>query len=174
MKIGLYVGRFQPFHLGHLFAVKFALEKVDFLKIVLGSSQKSHELRNPFTCGERIDMIREALFEQDIDCRKWQIIPIPDIEIHTLWISLVKTYAGRFDVVFSNDPLTLALFREEGMEVIEVPLQQRADYSGTEIRRRMVAGEEWRDLVPNKVARIIEEINGIERVKALALPKKVK
>jgi len=65
---GILVGRFQPFHLGHLSAVRDASREVDELVIVIGSSQKSHEFRNPFTAGERIEMIRETLImEQEID-----------------------------------------------------------------------------------------------------------
>ena len=51
---GLLIGRFQPFHLGHLNAVEYALKNVDILWIVVGSADKSHEYRNPFTAGERI------------------------------------------------------------------------------------------------------------------------
>ena len=40
-------------------------------------------------------------------------------------------------------------------------------YSGTEIRRRMIAGEPWRDLVPKDVAEVIDEIGGVERLKDL-------
>ena len=37
---GLLIGRFQPFHLGHLEALQFALSKVDKLWVGLGSSNK--------------------------------------------------------------------------------------------------------------------------------------
>ena len=55
---GLYVGRFQPFHLGHLGAIKEVLKEVDELAIVIGSAQYSHNPSNPFTAGERLVMIR--------------------------------------------------------------------------------------------------------------------
>ena len=70
MKIGVLVGRFQPFHRGHLKAVDFALKHVDLLYIAVGSAQRSHEPRNPFTAGERIKMIKMALDEAGFDCRK--------------------------------------------------------------------------------------------------------
>jgi len=60
-KRGLYVGRFQPFHLGHLSAVKSVLKDVEELVIVIGSAQYSHTTANPFTAGERLIMIRKAL-----------------------------------------------------------------------------------------------------------------
>jgi len=66
VKRGLIVGRFQPFHKGHLHAVKRVLEEVDEIIIVVGSAQYSHRLDNPFTAGERLLMIRRALQEAEI------------------------------------------------------------------------------------------------------------
>ena len=50
---GLLIGRFQPFHLGHLSALRFALPKVDKLWLGLGSSNKPIEKNNPFSIEER-------------------------------------------------------------------------------------------------------------------------
>jgi len=58
---GLFIGRFQPFHLGHLDAIRFGLSKVENLWIGIGSSNKSNEKRNPFTADERKDMILSSL-----------------------------------------------------------------------------------------------------------------
>ncbi|MBS7649487.1 adenylyltransferase/cytidyltransferase family protein, partial [Candidatus Bathyarchaeota archaeon] len=63
----LYVGRFQPFHLGHLEAAKYILQNAREIIIVVGSAQESHTLENPFTAGERVYMIRLALNEANID-----------------------------------------------------------------------------------------------------------
>ncbi|MEM0023032.1 MAG: adenylyltransferase/cytidyltransferase family protein, partial [Archaeoglobaceae archaeon] len=45
----LFIGRFQPYHLGHHEVVKKILEEVDELIIGIGSAQESHSLENPFT-----------------------------------------------------------------------------------------------------------------------------
>jgi nicotinamide-nucleotide adenylyltransferase len=66
VKRGLYVGRFQPFHNGHLDAIKYALNSVDELVIVIGSAQYSHHSHNPFTAGERLTMVRRALDEAGV------------------------------------------------------------------------------------------------------------
>ncbi|MEM2966110.1 MAG: adenylyltransferase/cytidyltransferase family protein, partial [Candidatus Nitrosocaldaceae archaeon] len=63
---GLFIGRFQPFHNGHLEAIRFALKQVEILWIVIGSAQRSHEQRNPFTAGERLSMIRDTLLNTEI------------------------------------------------------------------------------------------------------------
>jgi len=164
---GLLVGRFQPFHLGHLYAVRYALERVEQLYILVGSAEKSHQLDNPFTAGERVYMIKAALEEADIDCRRVLIIPLPDSSAHSLWVASVKATVPKFDVVFSNDPLTRRLFQEEGFTVLDIPFYERSSFSATEVRRRMLMGEPWEELVPKVVAKIIYEVGGVERLKQL-------
>ncbi len=166
---GLFIGRFQPFHKGHLLTVKFALGRVDELVIVVGSSQKSHEPRNPFTAGERIRMIKESLdVDGEIDVRRILIIPIPDIDVHSLWTYQVDMLVPKYHIVFANDPFTVTLFRERGVNVIEAPLYRRDEMAATQIRRKMVAEGPWENLVPTPVIKVIKEINGVERVKAIS------
>jgi nicotinamide-nucleotide adenylyltransferase len=167
---GLFIGRFQPFHKGHLATVKFALGKVNRLVIVVGSAQKSHEHRNPFTAGERIMMIKEALdVEKDIDPRKVLIVPVPDVDIHSLWTRQVDMMVPEYQVVIANDPFTLLLFKERGVKVIEAPLQKRNELEATRIREKMAQENKgWISLVPPGVAKIIKKIDGERRVKAIA------
>lgn len=137
--------------------------------IVVGSAQKSHEPRNPFTAGERIRMIKESLdIDSETDVRRILIIPIPDTDVHSLWTHQVDMLVPKYDVVFANDLFTLMLFREQGVKAIEAPLYRRNEMRATEIRRRMAAEEIWEDLVPMSVSKVIKEINGVERVKALS------
>ncbi len=168
MSTGLFIGRFQPFHKGHLATVKYALKKVDTLVIVVGSAQKSHEPRNPFTAGERISMIRAALLAEKIDMNKILVIPVPDSDVHSLWTRQVDMLVPKYDVVFANDPFTLLLFRERRVRTVEPPLQERSRWMATEVRRRMAQGDDWEELVPAPAARAIKEIDGIARVKAVA------
>jgi len=165
---GLFIGRFQPFHKGHLAAVKFALAKVDQLVIVVGSAQKSHEPMNPFTAGERIRMIKASLDFEKVDASKILIIPVPDVEVHSLWTRQVDMLVPKYDLVFANDPFTLILFRERGVKTIEAPMINRSEMQATGIRSKMATEGKWEGLVPAAVARIVKEINGVERVKAIA------
>jgi len=168
MRRGLFVGRFQPFHLGHLLAIKDILENVDELVIVVGSAQYSHRLDNPFTVGERLTMIRKALYEAKISPNRYWVVPVPDIHVHMMWVAEVVGYTPKFDVVYANEPLTRRLFVEAGFKVESVSFHKRNVYSATEIRERMLAGKNWEELVPESVAKFIKEINGIERLRDLA------
>jgi nicotinamide-nucleotide adenylyltransferase len=167
MRVGLFVGRFQPFHFGHLAAVKFALKRVDYLFVVVGSGEKSHERDNPFTAGERISMIKSALDGNGVDPSRWMAIPIADAESHSLWVSSVESMVPKFDVVFTNDALTFLLFKEEGIEVESVPFLDRKHYSATIVRDRILEKKNWQHLVPPQVAKLVVKFGGVERVREL-------
>ena len=167
VKRGLYVGRFQPFHLGHLSAVKTVLEDVDELVIVVGSAQYSHTIANPFTAGERLIMVRLALEEAGVDCRRVWVVPVPDVHLHMLWVSALEGYTPKFDAVYSNEPLTRRLFTEAGYKAKEIRFFDRKVYSSTCIRAKMVNGENWKKLVPKSVAAFITEIDGVNRLSDL-------
>ena len=166
--VGFYVGRFQPVHKGHIYAIKYALGKVKELIIGIGSAQFSHEIENPFTAGERFTMLRLGLDEAKIDRKLYSIIPIPDTQIHSLWVAQVVAYTPKFTVAFTNDPLSSQLLFEAGFKVESIPLLEREKYNATNIRVKMLNGESWEELVPSTVAEFIKKINGVERIRKLA------
>jgi nicotinamide-nucleotide adenylyltransferase len=167
IKRGLYVGRFQPFHLGHLNAIKDILRKANELIIVIGSAQYSHTYNNPFTAGERLVMVRKALEESAVSSKQIWIVPVPDVHLHMMWVSSVEGYTPHFDAVYSNEPLTRRLFTESGYKVKPIRLYDRKEYSSTEIRQKMVKDENWQKLVPKSIAAFIKEIDGVNRLKDL-------
>jgi nicotinamide-nucleotide adenylyltransferase len=173
VKRGLYVGRFQPFHLGHLSAVKSALKDVEELVIVIGSAQYSHTTANPFTAGERLMMIRMALDEAGLDYSRIWIVPVPDVHLHMLWVAALEGYTPKFEIVYSNEPLTQRLFMEAGYKVKQIRFFERKIYSSTDIRAKMIKNEDWKKLVPKSVAAFITEIDGVNRLTDLTKSDKV-
>ena len=173
VKRGLYVGRFQPFHLGHLNAIKEVLKEVDELVIVIGSAQYSHNTNNPFTAGERLVMIRRALKEGNIDYSRVWVVPVPDVHLHMLWVAALEGYTPKFNVVYSNEPLTRRLFMEAGYKVKSIRFFERKDYNSTLVREKMVQDDSWTSLVPKSVAEFITEIDGVNRLRDLNRTDKV-
>jgi len=129
-----FIGRFQPFHLGHMEVLRKILKEVEELIVGVGSAQESHTIENPFTAGERILMVSRALDE------------------------LIEEMLKNGEI----------LFKEAGIEVRSTKLYRRFEYQGTEIRRRMMNGENWKDFVPECVAEVIEEVGGVERIREIA------
>jgi nicotinamide-nucleotide adenylyltransferase len=165
MKRGLYVGRFQPHHNGHKSVIERIAAEVDELIIGIGSAEISHDLRHPFTAGERVLMISRALKDISIPI---YIIPLEDIKRNALWVSHIKSMTPPFDIVYTGNPLVIQLFREAGISVTSLPLYRRETLSGTAIRARMIADDAWEECVPREVAEVIFEIHGIERMKQIA------
>jgi nicotinamide-nucleotide adenylyltransferase len=158
----LFLGRFQPLHKGHQKVISDIAKDAEYIVIAMGSAQYSHSLENPFTAGERYTMISRTLKAEGID--NYHIVTLEDIHRYAVWVSHVVSNAPKFDCVYAHNPLSIRLFKEGGFKVVELTLHEPGRFSGTEIRRRMAAGEEWRNLVPEEVAKVIDEIKGVERL----------
>ncbi len=162
---GLLIGRFQPFHLGHLDALRFALSKVDKLWIGLGSSNKPLQKNNPFSAEERKEMILSSIDESMKS--RIQIYFIPDLENHIKWIELIDTLVPKFDTVFTNDELTRHLYSKRDVEVLPIPFVKRDILSGTNIRDMIISDQTWEDLVPEGTKIFLYKTSAKQRLKNL-------
>jgi len=166
MKRGLFIGRFQPFHLGHLHIVKTALKEVDELIIGIGSSQTENTAENPFTVKERIEMIDLVLPNNEIS--KYTVYPVPDYPSDKKWIEEVKTLVPEFNIIYMSDKDT---FGEKWIErcfkenFIIKKIKALKGIDATIIREKMLNDEDWQSLVPKEVIDYIEKLKGVKRLK---------
>ena len=158
---GILIGRMQPVHNGHIQVIESILDEVDEIIIGIGSAQLSHSLKDPFTAGERVVMMNQALADIGVDSSRYYIIPMQDINFNALWVSHVKMLTPPFSVVYSGNPLVKQLFAEEGYEVKQPPLYDRLHLSGTEVRNRIIEDKNWQELVPDATVKLINEISEI-------------
>ena len=164
---GFYIGRFQPYHQGHQEMVRRIAEEVDELVLGIGSADQSHTQHDPFTAGERIMMITKATMEMDLELVTYAV-PIEDLNRNSVWVSHVQSMSPKFEVAYSNNPLVVRLFREADVEIRQSPMFRREEWEGTEIRERMEAAADWQSLVPAAVAEVIQEIDGLRRIKQVS------
>jgi len=157
----LFIGRFQPFHKAHLSDIKLALKECSKVIIAIGSSQESNTKDNPFSYEERKEMINNVLHAHKI--LDYDMIPVPDVNDDEKWVEHVKEVVGSFDIVFTGNDLTEKLFKEKDIQVNKIELIP--DINATEIRKRILHGNDWRELVPKEVSEYILKISGIERIK---------
>jgi len=162
---GLLIGRFQPFHLGHLEALQFALSKVDKLWVGLGSSNKPVEKNNPFTAEQRKEMILSSI--DDSMKEKISIYFIPDVDNHIRWIEKIDTIVPKFDIIFSNDDLTKHLYSKRNIQVLSIPFLNRESLSGTNIRDLIVRDQKWDNLIPTGTRNFLERTGAKEHLKNL-------
>ncbi|EQD76836.1 nicotinamide-nucleotide adenylyltransferase [mine drainage metagenome] len=167
MARGLYVGRFQPFHRGHLEtirAIRAGVPREDLI-VGVGSAQDSYQWNNPFTAGERVEMIGRALDEARIDgC---MVVPIIDIHRHAEWVAYLEGLLPVFDRIYTNNPLTRLLFEQSGYTVTDTPLIERDQLEGTRIRARIAEGQDVSGELPPAVVRYLDQLNASARLALL-------
>ena len=162
---GLLIGRFQPFHLGHLDAVLFGLSRTENLFIAIGSSNKSNESRNPFSAKERREMIISSI--EPSMAGRIKIFDIPDVGDHEKWALQIDKIVPKYDDVFTNDEFTQTLFEKREMNVVPVVLKDREKFSGTNIRKLIADDKNWQDLVPRGTKKVLDLIDAKNRLKNL-------
>tara|TARA_B100000315_G_C14272426_1_gene449261 strand:- start:139 stop:606 length:468 start_codon:yes stop_codon:yes gene_type:complete len=151
MTTALFIGRFQPFHNGHLAAIKQILREVDKVVIGVGSSKRSGVRGNPFTFEERFKMIEETLVKHGVSC--YTIFPIPDVPNDKKWVKHVKVLVPKYDVVYSSNPLVVKLFKQKGVKVRKVKMLEGV--SSTKVRK-MLNSSGWEKLVPKEVVKLVK------------------
>ncbi|MCS7119353.1 MAG: nicotinamide-nucleotide adenylyltransferase [Archaeoglobaceae archaeon] len=164
-KRALIFGRFQPFHLGHLEVIKWALKSFDEIVLLIGMADESHTLRNPFTAGERIWMIRESLIEGNISLDRIITATVPTMSVYVGNAFYILNLVPKIKAIITRNPVIAQVFEDAGLEVVYPPNFNREKFRGTTIRKMMLNGKNWQDCVPKAVVRIIESINGVERLK---------
>ncbi|MCX8084113.1 MAG: hypothetical protein N3C60_04245 [Calditerrivibrio sp.] len=181
MKIGVAQGRFHIIHYGHMEYLIESYKRCDYLLIGISDmdpslsyfdyshfedidkiSKTPMRLDNPiypFTFYERMQMIKLSMLEYGVDTAKFDITPFP---IHKPW--LIKYYIpleatiyvtiydqwgeSKVDILNNYGFKTEVLWRRS--------MEERLT-TGTEVRRRLLAGEDISDLVPGSVYRYLCE-----------------
>jgi bifunctional NMN adenylyltransferase/nudix hydrolase len=83
----VFIGRFNPFHLGHQSVVEKGLEVAERVFIFIGSSFQARDIRNPFTFEERKRMIRAAFPDEN----KVKIFGIRDYPYNdNKWVNVIQ------------------------------------------------------------------------------------
>jgi nicotinamide-nucleotide adenylyltransferase len=162
------MGRFQPFHLGHLDLVKQILSECDDVIIAITSSQFNYLEKDPFTASERIEMIQQSLKDDGVDMSRCFIIPIENQFNIATWAAYLKSILPKFDKVYSGNEYVEMLLADAGIQVIKPKFLDRKQYNATNIRKLIIKDKDWQSLVPKAVSNMINKINGVNRLKIIS------
>lgn len=141
-KTGLVIGRFQPFHKGHLYLLRESLRQVDQIIVAIGSINV-HSDDNPFSQSEVEKMIDEVLKKENWEEKLVQIFGVPDFHDDEKWLSFIQKHSQKYDVVISHNDWVTRIFRQAKTPVIEIPFYRRDIYEGKKIRDLMRNGGDW-------------------------------
>lgn len=153
------IGRFQPFHEGHKAVVDNYIDEYE-LVIAVGSAEQEGTEENPLSFEDRKAIISGCFPEIEIvglkDFEK-------DDEGNKKWLNQLKEKTSANKVI-SRNSLVKSIVRDDSeLELVEQDMHDPNIYSGTEVRRRVKSGEEWRYLVPECAESAIAE--RIEKIK---------
>ena len=164
---GLMMGRFQPFHLGHMDLVRQILKECDEVVIAITSSQFNYLEKDPFTAGERIEMIHDSLKESDVDLTRCIILALDNQFNIATWSSYLKSMLPQFDKVYSGNDFVKMLLGDSKIKVVTPEFLDRKQYNATKIRSMIISDGDWQKFVPSAVVEFIKKINGKNRIEII-------
>jgi len=158
-KTGLFVGRFQPFHKGHLDIVRKILKENDHILIAIGSAEKNFVPENPLTAGERYYLIDETLKSAKISPSKYSIIPVRNINNYALWVSHMNLYLPEYQKIYTGSDIVKACYEGAQNKHKLIKIKRVLPISATNIRYSILDGtREWQNMVPTRTAEILKEL----------------
>lgn len=150
MNKGIFLGRFQPFHLAHQYTVEQIIADGKQPTIFVGSSQEQGTAKNPYHVQDRINMIKlvypnikvYAIEDKD-NWDDWMSIFMFNLETLGLLDSTIYTHnkpKDRMDFTYKGKQYTnefySKLYEIEGLTVKDLPLSG-IDLHATDIRANL-------------------------------------
>lgn len=158
--VGVYWGRFNPPHKGHLSVVR-RLQKACRLVVAIGSSERKNMRTDPFSARERKAMMESYLKESGI--RGVRVITLRDGPSES-WAIANMIRRCQPDVLFLSTEKTALARRAKG-KVNVVRYRRTGRISSMRIRDHIAAGDPaWRKWTGESVARMIVRADGIGRI----------
>jgi bifunctional NMN adenylyltransferase/nudix hydrolase len=166
--LGMIIGRFQHLHVGHVEMIKKGLSACDKVLLLVGSSQESLTLRNPFSYSIRTEIIQQV-FQQEIKDGRLYVGDIKDLtneDDHSLeWgdyvLEQINQWRNSFGIaeplrymIYGNDEERQGWYRSDDIEKVSQLVLERGDIpiSATKMRQFMVSGdkESWKAYMPTE------------------------
>jgi nicotinamide-nucleotide adenylyltransferase len=151
-----FIGRFQPFHNGHLTAILQILAECENVLVIIGSADKSAESKNPYNFVQRKQLIELALKNAGVELNRVSIVALNDINDDKKWVDYLIYSVAEFETMYTGSAETKRLFIENGRKKI-ADIELLKGVSGTIVRKKLSKGELISDLVVPPVEAKINE-----------------
>jgi bifunctional NMN adenylyltransferase/nudix hydrolase len=171
---GIYIGRFQPFHLGHLRTLNLALQKAEEVILILGSYRVAADTRNPWQLEERIAMIQACLDHQTR--KRIHFVPVRDwLYSDNLWLAAIQQ---KVQEITEGSESIVVMGHHKDASSYYLHLFPQWDFLETgyylnlhsrEIRAAYFTGQEqdYRDKLPPVITHFLEQFKTSDRYQQL-------
>lgn len=146
-KIGIVIGRFQPFHLGHKYVIEKALEYCEKIYIGIGSAQILNA-QNPYNKERRKKFLEEFIKEEKLGPQIISILPIDDFPDDDEWFKRLQPRIPGTDVIIGDNEWVNGIFERHGIPAQRIGHYKRHILEGTKIRERLDEGKSVSRRVP--------------------------
>ena len=179
----VFIGRFQPFHLGHLHVIETALKKAKHVIVLCGSAHQPRSVRNPWSIAEREQMILQSI--SPVESERVHVAPLMDIVYNDeSWVRNVQATVNGLVTAHHGTPhlpakvglighnkdqssYYLNLFPQWG----SVSVNNYNGLNATDIRHQLLASgneqAEWPGSLPAPVTAQIQQLSDSEAFKNL-------
>jgi bifunctional NMN adenylyltransferase/nudix hydrolase len=164
-KTAVYIGRFQPFHLGHLATLNHGLSIADKVVVAIGSARSSRSVKNPFTWEERMWMIKRSAGDQSdrVEC-----VPVRDhFYSDTQWVSELQSVLTPH-VSWGDSTALVGAYKDDSSYYLTMfpqwsfkppPGNDHVLLNATNIRESFFGGfDKWMAQVPPEVRELATEL----------------
>jgi len=130
-KHAIFVGRFQPFHIGHMSIVERILTDYGRLILVIGSAEKSGTDENPWTLQEREEIIRASIpleFQERMD-----VVGLDDVPDDDIWCDNLQVLLPSESILYTGNEWVRDICARHGIQTDWIDSYE-VDISGTRIR----------------------------------------
>lgn len=176
-KNGVVLGRFQPFHKGHLRYVLKALKSCQILYIGITTPAKTltpyepqdvsrlGKENNPFSFNERQQMIKQALKENNINLKKIKFIDFRPDQIKEWFLQVPKNAAYFLLLISPDDQKKVEQMQAQGLNIVVLESLTNRKHQAFDIRSKITTGKPWKNLVPKSVYEYLIKIDAPARLK---------
>ena len=177
VEVGFIHGRFQLFHNDHLRYALLAKQQCEKLIVGITSPENASLIReevdphrseaasNPFTYYERFNMVKLALLGAGLKREDFEIVPYP-IERPEILYNYVPLGATSFFTIYDDWGYEkLNRLKSLGYGTVVLFDTRQKAMCSTEIRQKMVNGDNWKQMVPEAVYQYVVENNLVDKVK---------
>ncbi len=162
---GVYWGRFNPPHKGHLKLIKKIRKEVNKLIIAIGSAEFKNTKRNPFDGQEKKEMMTAYLKELKIGSNV-KVISVSDGKSMRYAVRNLFEACGKFDVLYTDKETIIKIVKTK---VRVKRIHRTGNISSTKIRDAIATDHKWEHLTGRSVATLVKRFNGIHRIKGAYL-----